>query len=95
MLATDDVDSFPGLAAHQAQAWYHFLAQAGSAALHKGGRRELPSDAGEWEYLLANVATKFGSKAWSLIVEDPASPAFLQPPTKQFDKYGPLAGNAG
>ena len=35
LLAGDAVDDFPGLAAHQAQAWYQFLAQLGALALHR------------------------------------------------------------
>ena len=33
-LAADEVDSFPGLAVHQAQAWYQFLAQLGALGQH-------------------------------------------------------------
>ena len=35
-LVGDAVDSFPGLAAHQAQAWYQFLVQLGATACTKG-----------------------------------------------------------
>ena len=35
-LGRDTIDGFPGLAAHQAQAWYQFLAQLGALALHRG-----------------------------------------------------------
>ena len=49
----DAVDGFPGLAAHQAQAWYQFLAQLGAIALFRGGLDKPPEDPNIWRRLLA------------------------------------------
>lgn len=89
-LVGDAVDSFPGLAAHQAQAWYQFLAQLGAIALHEGSRESLPAEADEWRGLIAALTPECASTAWSLAVSDPTKPAFLQPPTTRivdFEEY--------
>ena len=86
-LAGDAVDSFPGLAAHQAQAWYQFSAQLGAVALHKGGRETLPAEADEWRALIAALTPECADTAWSLAVSDPTRPAFLQPPTTRIASF--------
>ena len=86
-LAGDAVDSFPGLAAHQAQAWYQFLAQLGAVALHEGGRETLPAEADEWRVLIAALTPGCADTAWSLAVSDPTQPAFLQPPTMRIASF--------
>lgn len=86
-LAGDAVDSFPGLAAHQAQAWYQFLAQLGAIALHEGGREALPAEADEWRAVIAALTPECADAAWSLAVSDPTAPAFLQPPTTRIANF--------
>lgn len=86
-LAGDAVDSFPGLAAHQAQAWYQFLAQLGAIALHEGGREALPAEADGWRALIAALSPGCADTAWSLAVSDPTAPAFLQPPTTRIASF--------
>ena len=83
----DAVDGFPGLAAHQAQAWYQFLAQLGAIALLRGGLDEPPEDPNIWRRLLAALTPGCADTAWSLIVEKPESPAFLQPPTEMIENF--------
>ena len=90
-LMRDDVDSFPGLAAHQAQAWYQFLAQLGAIALHRAGRDAPPAEAGEWRDLIAALTPGCAATAWSLVVPDSAQPAFLQPPTRRFEDFEEFA----
>lgn len=90
-LICDDVDSFPGLAAHQAQAWYQFLAQLGAIALHRAGRGAPPAEAGEWRDLIAALTPGCAATAWSLVVSDPSQPAFLQPPTRRFEDFKEFA----
>lgn len=90
-LMRDDVDSFPGLAAHQAQAWYQFLAQLGAIALHRAGRDAPPAEAGEWRGLIAALTPGCAATAWSLVVPDSAQPAFLQPPTRRFEDFKEFA----
>ena len=86
-LAGDSVDEFPGLAAHQGQAWYQFLAQLGAIALHRAGLDHLPEDPEQWQALLIALTPDRADTAWSLVVEDPASPALLQPPTEKIDAF--------
>ena len=86
-LGRDAVDSFPGLAAHQAQAWYQFLAQLGALALFRGRLDKPPEDPDVWRSLLAELTSDCADTAWSLMVEQPTSPAFLQPPTEMIEKF--------
>ena len=86
-LGRDAVDGFPALAAHQAQAWYQFLAQLGALALLRGRLDEPPEDPHIWRNLLADLTPDCANTAWSLIVEEPMSPAFLQPPTAMIEKF--------
>ena len=92
-LATDEVGGFSGLARHQAPAWYQFLAQLAAIALHRAGESAFPLDAGpgRWRNLLADLTPGATETAWSLVAEDPARPALLQPPTERFGKFKPYA----
>ena len=83
-LADDEIDSFPGLAAHQTQAWYQFLAQLGAIALHRAGRDRLSGDPEQWRMLLLSLAPEC---AWCLAVDEPTEPALLQPPTDRIDTF--------
>ena len=86
-LGRDAVDGFPGLAAHQAQAWYQFLAQLGALALLRGRLDEPPEDPDVWRGLMADLTVDCADTAWSLVVEEPTRPAFLQPPTATIEKF--------
>ncbi len=86
-LGRDAVDNFPGLAAHQAQAWYQFLAQIGALALLRGDLDDPPEAPGVWRSLLADLTSDCADTAWSLVIEKPTSPAFLQPPTAMIEKF--------
>ena len=86
-LAGDSVDGFPGLAAHQRQAWYQFLAQLGAIALHRAGHDRLPEDPKQWQVLLTALTPDCAETAWSLVVEEPTSAALLQPPTGKIDAF--------
>lgn len=86
-LGRDAIDGFPGLAAHQAQAWYQFLAQLGALALHRRHLLEPPQDPDIWGRLLADLTPISAATAWSLMVENPTRPAFLQPPTGMLHRF--------
>ena len=90
-LGEDSVHSFPGLAAHQAPAWYQFLVQLGGLALHHGQRAELPDRAEEWRDVLSALAPNQATTAWNLVEADPAQPAFLQPSTARIADFKPYA----
>ena len=91
LLVDDSVESFPGLARHQAQPWYQFLAQLGAIALHRAGQSLLPTAAAEWQIFFAALTPHFAETAWSLVVEDASKPALLQPPTKMINAFKPIA----
>ena len=93
-LAADKVHSFPGLAAHQAPAWYQFLAQLGAIAVHRGGLAGPPTRADEWRSLLADLAADHTSTAWSLVGRDARKPALLQPPTDRLEEFRTFATTA-
>ena len=80
-LAEDRVGAFPALRSHQRHAWHAFLAQLGTVACHRAGRDTAPRSSGEWRALLRGLTPEFSDdEPWRLIVEDPASPAFMQCP---------------
>lgn len=102
LLGADAVDEFPGLAAHQAQAWYQFLVQAGAVAISRSEGDAALSDSvvrrrveglseSDWRALFEELTPDRASTAWSLVAEDPSAPAFLQPPTTRLEAYRPFA----
>ena len=86
-LARDDVAAFPGLTAHQAQAWYQFLTQLGALGCLQARLDTPPRDADAWRVLLSGLTPDAADAAWSLVGEDPTLPACLQPPTNEIDKF--------
>ena len=86
-LAADEVDAFPGLAAHQSPAWFEFLAQLGALAVRHRGSGVPPADAEAWKTTLAELAANAAPSAWSLVGDELTQPAFLQPPTSRFGDY--------
>lgn len=87
----DQIEAFQGLAAHQAQAWYQFLAQVGALAMLRAGQGKPVETADEWRDLLGALTPDCADTAWSLVVEDATKPAFLQPPTQKLADFKPLA----
>lgn len=84
LLASDDVVALPALRPHQRYPLHCFLAQVGAMALLAGGEHEPPQDAGLWRELLRSLTPGFpGGEPWSLVVDDLAKPAFLQPPVPE------------
>jgi len=80
---------FEGLAAHQRHAWELFLFQLGALALVRSSEAAAAEDAEAWRALadadgwrqrLAALTPGCADTAWSLVVDDPSRPAFLQPP---------------
>ncbi len=91
-LAGRGVADFPGLAAHQRQAWYQVLVQLAAIALDRGGLETPPQDGAIWHDLLAALSPGVADSAWSLVVEAPTRPALFQPPAPEgsLDGYGLL-----
>lgn len=80
-MIADEVSAFPALRPHQRHAWHAFLAQLGAIALVRAGMAEPPRDAATWSALLRGLTDGFPEdEPWSLVVDDPAAPAFMQCP---------------
>jgi len=80
-MARGDVSAFPALRPHQRPAWHMFLVQLATLALDAVGQRDLTTDEAGWAAALRALTPDHGDDApWHLVVEDRASPAFLQPP---------------
>ena len=90
-LVRDDIDSFVGLRAHQAQALYQLIAQLGALSLIESQINDIPVDAHSWRTCLETLSLRFSGTAWDLVVEDPTKPAFFQPPTNLINQYKPKA----
>ncbi|MGM0706252.1 MAG: type I-E CRISPR-associated protein Cse1/CasA, partial [Bacteroidota bacterium] len=78
-LATDDIASFEALQPHQQQPWYSLLVQLGALTRARTAHEDLPDTPREWHTALRALAGG-DAQAWQLITDDPAQPAFMQPP---------------
>ena len=87
-LGSDRVEYFPGLQAHQMQAWYQFLAQTGAMA-RRGAPGKKPGAAAAaaktWKKRLRALAG--GSPTGWMLTAEPGNPAFLQAPTRRIDEF--------
>ncbi|CAH2603748.1 conserved protein of unknown function [Rhodovastum atsumiense] len=89
-IGRNEIIGFPGLGAHQRQGWFHFLSQIAALCLLAGPSEEWPPDQASWNAMLLDLAggDLAGEAAWTLVVEDPALPAFLQPPVSADELAG-------
>ena len=87
LLMRNRVDSFPALRPHQRHPWHAFLVQLGAIATHKAGLTEPPEDSEEWLRLIRGLTPDYpDDEPWSLVVDDIARPAFMQPPASSADR---------
>jgi len=77
-----------GLRPHQQQAWHAFTVQLAALVAHRRGDRRLDLEPKDWRQGLLELTGDAGEAAWCLVVEDLASPAFLQTAVPE----GSLAG---
>ncbi|MDE0446482.1 MAG: hypothetical protein OXH96_07380 [Spirochaetaceae bacterium] len=83
-LTADRVAAFPALRPHQRHALHAFLCQSGAIALHRAGWRDPVESADEWRSLLRGTTPGFADdQPWSLVVDEPGEPAFMQCPAPQ------------
>lgn len=78
-LMHDDIVSFEALQPHQQQPWFCFLVQCAAMGIAREFDGKWPSNASEWHSILLGLTQEI-VEAWSLVVEDPTMPAFMQPP---------------
>ncbi|MEL7059199.1 MAG: type I-E CRISPR-associated protein Cse1/CasA [Acidobacteriota bacterium] len=80
---------FDGLRPHQSHAWHAFLVQLAALVVVRSDDGRLDRSAEEWRSaLLSLVETddpEVARDAWTLVVEDPTRPAFLQPSIPEGD----------
>jgi len=75
--------SLPGLQRHQEDAVHVFLCYLAGAVLARQDRGEPTQDADFWRRGIRELTRADGGaddSAWTLVVEDPLQPAFMQPP---------------
>lgn len=77
-----DLD-FPALRPHQSHPWHAFLVQLGALVAARTGDPSLARSADDWRQALLDLAGDAGADAWTLTVEDTASPAFMQMPISE------------
>ena len=83
LLGEDRVESLPGLQRHQEDAFHIFLCYLAGAVLDRQGQAEPRQSAEFWLDSIRALTRAEGCEsddAWTLVVEDPTRPAFLQPP---------------
>jgi CRISPR system Cascade subunit CasA len=80
-LMTDRVASVTALRPHQRHAWHAFVVQVGALALLAADISTLPESEDDWRGVLRRLTS--GDEPWTLIVDDLAKPALLQPPVPE------------
>ena len=83
LLGDDRVESLPGVQRHQEDALHIFLCYLAGAVLDRQGRQEPAQNAEFWRAgirLLTRAEGCDNDDAWTLVVDDPTRPAFLQAP---------------
>jgi len=79
---------FGALRPHQQHGWHAFLVQLAALAVHRRGDRRLDLSPEQWREALLYLTGEAAESAWTLVVDDLAQPAFMQPPVPE----GKLAG---
>ena len=91
-MARGEVQGFPAMRPHQRPAWHMFLVQLGALALWSAGRTTVSGEPADWVAMLRGLTPDHADDApWCLVVEEPARPAFLQPPDPGGLAWSPLA----
>ncbi len=88
------VEGLPGIQRHQIDAFHVFLVYLAATVLDRQGRVDPTQSEAFWRDGLLQLAGSAADAAWTLVVEDPKSPAFMQPPviqTGEFSTYKPKA----
>ena len=84
-LGADHVQHLPGLQRHQEDPFHVFLCSLAAAVLARRGDINPVQPASYWESGLRALAGDQGDEAWTLVVDDLARPAFMQPPLPKAD----------
>jgi CRISPR system Cascade subunit CasA len=82
-LGNDKVESLPGLQRHQEDAFHVFLCYLAGAVLARAGVTDPKQGADFWREGIRQLTRQEGcadDSAWTLCVDDPTKPAFMQSP---------------
>lgn len=93
-LGQGEVESFTGVQRHQADAFHIFLCYLAGVVLDREGNSDPRQDEAFWMAGLRSLSGRDDDDAWTLVVEDPTRPAFMQPPVPSpdvFTSYKPKA----
>ncbi len=82
-LGEDKVSSLPGLQRHQEDAFHIFLCYLAGAVLTREGRCDPLQKEIFWQEGLRRLTGRSDDCAWTLLVNDPTLPAFMQPALTQ------------
>jgi len=83
LLGEDRVESLPGLQRHQEDAFHIFCCYLAGAVLTRSGDTNPSQSAEYWREGIRQLARQEGcndDSAWTLVVDDPTKPAFMQSP---------------
>lgn len=84
LLGCDRVESLPGLQRHQEDAFHIFCCYLAGAVLVRQEKTDPKQSADFWREGIRALTRQEGGEddsAWTLVVEDPTKPAFMQPPS--------------
>lgn len=93
-LGDGEAEHLTGIQRHQADAFHMFLCYLAGAALDQTGETDPTQNESFWRDALRQLAGRDDDDAWTLLVDDPTKPAFMQPPVPNradFDSYKPKA----
>ncbi len=93
-LGRGEVESFTGAQRHQVDAFHTFLCYLAGAVLDQEENSDPVQDEAFWLAGLRRLTNRDDDDAWTLVVDDPTRPAFMQPPVpgaKEFGTYKPKA----
>lgn len=93
-LGRGEVENLTGVQRHQADAFHIFLCYLAGAVLDQAGENNPIQDEAFWLDGIRRLTGRDDDDAWTLVVDDPTRPAFMQPPIPTagaFNSYKPKA----
>lgn len=79
-LGGDEIESLVGIQRHQEDAFHVFLCYLAGTIMARDGKEDPVQEEDYWRRGLRKLAGRDDDFAWTLVVEDPMQPAFMQPP---------------
>lgn len=91
-LGRAEVESFTGIQRHQLDAFHIFLCYLAATVLDREGHTDASQDETYWRGGLRNLVGRDDDDAWTLRVDDPTRPAFMQPPLPDISYLSTFSG---